>query len=206
MPTPPQVAALPRVPAQVTAQVTLPPPAQALPQVAAPPFDAQAETRKLADAVRGLAADRDQIISRLAAVEQDVHAMSDVTGSISKQIAAAGGTRRAESGPTVTATAAANIALAAVATTPTGLSTAPQAAADFGAPATPGAIRRRYRQRAHHRGAARALARDLRGAPAIVRRHGANRQRQGSRPWQPRGAAAGRRTDCTSRGRDYAPR
>jgi len=61
-------------------------PGQATTQIAARPFDAQAETRRLSGAVRGLAADSDQVKSRLAAVE---HNMDDITGSISRQVEAA---------------------------------------------------------------------------------------------------------------------
>jgi hypothetical protein len=50
------------------------------------PFDAQAETRRLSEAVRGLAAESDELKSRVAVVE---HSMDDVTGSITQQIAAA---------------------------------------------------------------------------------------------------------------------
>jgi hypothetical protein len=50
------------------------------------PFDAQAETRRLSEAVRGLAAESDELKSRVAVVE---HTMDDVTGSITQQIAAA---------------------------------------------------------------------------------------------------------------------
>jgi hypothetical protein len=67
-------------------------------------FNAEAETRRLADAVRGLAVDSDQVKSRLAAVEHD---MDDVTGSVSRQIEVAKQAARAEDGPTVSATAAA---------------------------------------------------------------------------------------------------
>lgn len=55
-------------------------------QVAARPFDAQAESRRLAEAVRGLTAENAQLKSRLAAIE---HNMDDMTGSISRQIEAA---------------------------------------------------------------------------------------------------------------------
>ncbi|HEX4410614.1 MAG TPA: SPOR domain-containing protein [Xanthobacteraceae bacterium] len=72
------------------------------PQVAAPSFDAQAETKRLADAVRGLAADAQQTKTRIAAVEQN---MDDVTGSLSKQIEAAAAAQHNDSGPTVAATA-----------------------------------------------------------------------------------------------------
>jgi hypothetical protein len=54
-------------------------------QVIARQFDAQAETRRLSDAVRGLAAESDELKSRVAVVE---HAMDDVTGSITKQVEA----------------------------------------------------------------------------------------------------------------------
>ena len=70
-------------------------------------FDAEAETRRLSDAVRGLTADNDAIKLHLAAVEHDVqHDLDDVTGSISKEIEAANAAWRADDGPTVAATAA----------------------------------------------------------------------------------------------------
>ncbi len=132
---------------QVATQTATQPKLAALPQVAAQvgsqggtkgvqqPFDAQAETRKLAEALHGLAADRDQIKSRLAAVEQDVHEMTDVTGSISKQIEAATAARRAaENGPTTAATAVASIALSPIARTPAPLSSQ-HSSVDFGTPA-----------------------------------------------------------------------
>ena len=53
--------------------------------VATPPFDAQAETRRLADALQNLAAENKRLQSRLAAIEQN---MDDITGSITRQIAA----------------------------------------------------------------------------------------------------------------------
>jgi len=52
---------------------------------AAPPFDAQAETRRLADEIHNLGAENAQLRTRLAAVEQN---MNDITGSVEKQIAA----------------------------------------------------------------------------------------------------------------------
>ncbi len=57
-------------------------PPQAPPQAAARWFDAQAETKKLAEAVRDLSADNDELKSRLAVVE---HSVDDVTGSIERQ-------------------------------------------------------------------------------------------------------------------------
>jgi hypothetical protein len=54
-------------------------------QIAARPFDAQAETRRLASAVHDLSTENTQLRSRLAALE---HNMDDVTGSITRQIAA----------------------------------------------------------------------------------------------------------------------
>lgn len=77
-----------------------------------PAFNAEAVTERLGEAVRGLAANDAEIKTRLAAVEQD---MTDVTGSVTKQIAAAqaaGTTRRSDDGPTVMATAAETTALA----------------------------------------------------------------------------------------------
>ena len=76
---------------------------------AAQPFDAQAATERLAEAVRGLAAQNEQIQSRLAAVEHD---MDDMTGSITKQLQAAE-TQRTEDGPSVAATAAVTASMAA---------------------------------------------------------------------------------------------
>jgi hypothetical protein len=52
---------------------------------AQPPFDAQAETRRLADAVHDLGAENARLRTRLAAIEQN---MNDITGSVEKQIAA----------------------------------------------------------------------------------------------------------------------
>jgi hypothetical protein len=72
---------------------------------AAPTFDPQAETQRLGDAVRGLAAQGEQMKSRLAAVEHD---MDGVTGSVTKQIEAVAAAHRAEDGPTVAATASVN--------------------------------------------------------------------------------------------------
>jgi hypothetical protein len=60
-------------------------------QVAARPFDAQAEEgrlaeeRRLSDAVRGLSAENKELKSRLAAVERNV---DDITGSVARQIEA----------------------------------------------------------------------------------------------------------------------
>ena len=48
-------------------------------QQAAPPFDARVETRKLADALRGLSSDNQQIRSQLTAVQRN---MDDVTASL----------------------------------------------------------------------------------------------------------------------------
>jgi hypothetical protein len=79
---------------------------------AAAPFDAQAETLRLAEALRRLSNSDEQIQSRLAAVEQD---MQDVTGSINKQIKAAAENRRADDGPSVVATAAVSAAVPALA-------------------------------------------------------------------------------------------
>ena len=69
------------------------------------PLDAQSETRRLAQALHELALDNEQLKARLATVEQDVN---DVTGSIGKQIEAAAtadASRRAETGPSLVATA-----------------------------------------------------------------------------------------------------
>lgn len=62
-------------------------PGQATTQVAsqagARQFDAESAARQVAQAVRGLADDRDRLMKRLAAVE---HNMDDMTGSITRQI------------------------------------------------------------------------------------------------------------------------
>jgi hypothetical protein len=50
-----------------------------------PPFDARVETRKLANALRGLSSDSDQLRSRVTVVERH---MDDVTASLKKQIEA----------------------------------------------------------------------------------------------------------------------
>jgi hypothetical protein len=73
-------------------------------------FDAQAETQRLGEALRSLTADQTQLKSRLNAVEHD---MTDVTGSISKEIEATDAVRRAAAtaGPTTMTTAAASVAL-----------------------------------------------------------------------------------------------
>jgi hypothetical protein len=79
-------------------------------QPAARAFDAQAETKKLADAVRDLSADNDELKSRLAAVEQNV---DDVTGSIARQAKATAAPPWPDSGPPVPATPAAIAAVVA---------------------------------------------------------------------------------------------
>jgi hypothetical protein len=102
-------------------------------------FDAQVETQRLAEAVRGLAADGNQMKSRLAAVERDV---SDVTGSISKEIDAAQSARQAAPGPTIAATAAATLAMPVIpahtGATPT------EYAVDIGSGLTVEALRTRW--------------------------------------------------------------
>jgi hypothetical protein len=85
-------------------------PAPTPPQTVARPFDAQAETKKLADAVRDLTADNDELKSRLAAVE---HGVDDVTGSIARQAKATAPPPWPEDGPPVPATPAAIAAVVA---------------------------------------------------------------------------------------------
>jgi hypothetical protein len=78
-------------------------------------FDAETVTRQLADAVRVLASNDEQLRSRIAALE---HNLDDVTGSI-RQVAAVSESRRTDDGPTVSATAAATASAAApIDTTP----------------------------------------------------------------------------------------
>ncbi|HTC03402.1 MAG TPA: hypothetical protein VK749_08365, partial [Xanthobacteraceae bacterium] len=53
------------------------------PQAAANAFDAQAETKRLADSVRELASENDQLKARIGMVE---HGMDDITGSIAQEV------------------------------------------------------------------------------------------------------------------------
>jgi hypothetical protein len=85
-------------------------PAPAPPQTAARAFDAQAETKKLAETVRDLAADNDELKSRLAVVE---HSVDDVTGSIARQAAASAAPPWPENGPPLPTTPAAIAAVVA---------------------------------------------------------------------------------------------
>ena len=85
-------------------------PVQTPPQTAAHAFDAQAETKKLADAVRDLAADNDELKSRLAVVE---HSVDDVTGSIARQAQSTAAPPWPEDGPPVLTTPAAIAAVVA---------------------------------------------------------------------------------------------
>jgi hypothetical protein len=104
-------------------------------------FDAEAETRRLSDAVRGLTADNEAIKMHLAAVEHDVQRdLDDVTGSISKEIEAANAARRADDGPTVAATAALSTAMVkpAVAPPPLVLAAAPAMEPEASSATAPG--------------------------------------------------------------------
>jgi hypothetical protein len=83
-------------------------PVQTPPPAVARAFDAQAaETKKLAETVRDLAADNDELKSRLTLVE---HSVDDVTGSIARQAKA---TPWPEDGPPVPTTPAAIAAVLA---------------------------------------------------------------------------------------------
>jgi hypothetical protein len=79
-------------------------------QTAAHSFDAQAETKKLAEAVRDLTADNDELKSRLAVVE---HSVDDVTGSIERQAKSTAAPPWPEDGPPVLTTPAAIAAVIA---------------------------------------------------------------------------------------------
>jgi len=92
------------------ATVALVQPAPTPQQAAARAFDAQAEAKKLADAVRDLTADNDELKSRLAVVE---HSVDDVTGSIARQAKATAAPPWPDSGPPVPATPAAIAAVVA---------------------------------------------------------------------------------------------
>jgi hypothetical protein len=87
-------------------------------------FDAEAETQRLANAVRSLETDDNLLRARVAAVERDV---SDVTGSINKEIEAADAARSAASmaGPTVSSIATATLSIAPVTLPDDGLAPAP---------------------------------------------------------------------------------
>jgi len=89
-------------------------------QAATPAFDAQAETQRLGERLRGLNANNEQIKARLAAVERD---MNDVTGSITKKIEAADAARRSEDGPSLAATAMVTASMAAPAIAPSAAAT-----------------------------------------------------------------------------------
>ena len=106
-----------------------------VPQVATRPSDSAAETQRLAETVRGLAASDEQIKTRLAAVEHD---MDDMTGAITKQIEAADAARQSADGPSVATTAA---AAAIVPTAALGFVASPPAtipaAAEAASPALP---------------------------------------------------------------------
>jgi hypothetical protein len=86
-------------------------PAQSPPPAVARAFDAQAaETKKLAETVRDLTADNDELKSRLAVVE---HSVDDVTGSIARQAQSTAPPPWPENGPPVPATPAAIAAVVA---------------------------------------------------------------------------------------------
>ena len=65
-------------------------------QAASHPFDAEAAARQLAQSVRGLAEDRDRMMTRISAVERNV---DDMTGSITRQIEAAKTAAQAPAAP-----------------------------------------------------------------------------------------------------------
>jgi hypothetical protein len=113
-------------------------------------FNAETETRRLADAIRFLAANDDQFKARLATVERN---MDDMTGSVSRQIAAAEAkpARAFEMGPTVQATAAVVAAMTPPTTAPPAVEAAAPAAtsqteygADIGSGLTIQALRLRW--------------------------------------------------------------
>ena len=79
-------------------------------QAPAHPFDAQAETKRLAETVRELAAENDQLKSRIGLVE---HSMDDVTGSIAQQAKSTALAPWPDDGPPVPATPAAIAAVVA---------------------------------------------------------------------------------------------
>ncbi len=173
--------------------------AAAAPSKLAAKFDAETVTRQLADAVRVLASNDEQLRSRVAAVEHD---LDDVTGSI-RQVAAASETRRAEDGPTVSATAA----LTASAPATLDHAPAPPPAPAVGRTGDAAGSRRRRNMAsisaaADTPGAARALADLARGSPGASRRLAADRERQGNAARQQDRAAARGRATRPSRSRD----
>jgi hypothetical protein len=80
------------------------------PQSPANAFDAQAETKRLADSVRELASENDQLKARIGMVE---HSMDDITGSIARQAQSTAPPPWPENGPPVPATPAAIAAVIA---------------------------------------------------------------------------------------------
>ncbi len=86
-------------------------PVQTPPPAVVRAIDTQAaETKKLAEAVRDLSADNDELKSRLAVVE---HSVDDVTGSIARQAKATAAPPWPDNGPPVPATPAAIAAVVA---------------------------------------------------------------------------------------------
>src|SRR5580698_3815575 len=85
-------------------------PAQTPPAVVRAIDTQAAETKRLADAVRDLTADNDELKSRLAVVE---HSVDDVTGSIARQAQSTAPPPWPENGPPVPATPAAIAAVIA---------------------------------------------------------------------------------------------
>jgi len=97
------------------------------------PFDAEAETRRLQDALQRIAEDRDRLTTRVASLEQNLDV---VTGSVTQQLDAvrksaplAPWPTEVTAAPTPPATIAATVAPAAFAAPPTGLPLGPHDAA-----------------------------------------------------------------------------
>jgi hypothetical protein len=96
------------------------------PQLPGEPFDAAAEARRLADAVRSLHAENQELKTRLAAVE---HNVDDITGSVARQVEVIKETRPAPAPAPVPAPEANHPAPAAAVPAPKAAVAAPVAAA-----------------------------------------------------------------------------
>jgi hypothetical protein len=114
-------------------------PAQAVP-ARAPGFDAEAETKRLASAVKELGTENAALKTRLAALE---HGMDDVTGSIARQVDSAKSKAASAPWPSEAEPGAATPAEVAALVTP-GLQPATQYGVDLGTAASIAPLRLRW--------------------------------------------------------------
>ncbi len=181
------------------------------PTAAVHSFDAEAETRKLSTAMRGLAVESGQLAFRVTAVERN---MEDVTGSITRQIEAV---KTAvvppwptDEPPTPTTPAVIASVVTPVEPQPAGLASPlppnpliPAAGTAAGqrrrCSAAAGAIWRRHRQRAVHPGPACPMGGSPLGAPQTLRWFTAGRDAEGNHAIRSGGTASRRRATCQRR-------